>query len=153
MLRKLTSRDHVLNSRDLDQGLNKHWYYKEKFHYDPLLGLKWFETDTFHSIKHRRSWDTDGNRKSNLSFFWRGFAPHHGQEKLGLLMTVAWRYKRDGVKTLQKGKKFNFRGPSVVQKRLCLSSLVIPTKVLYLTLSLTFLEVWPEMQTNEMHEL
>ena len=36
-------------------------------------------------------------------FFWRGFAPYHGQEKL-LLMAEAWRYKRNGVKMLQKGK-------------------------------------------------
>ena len=34
---------------------------------------------------------------------WRGFASYHGQEKL-LLMTVAWRCQRDGVKTIKKGK-------------------------------------------------
>ena len=45
----------------------------------------------------------DGNRKSNVSFFWRAFAPYHGQEKL-LLMTVALRYKCNGVKCSQTGK-------------------------------------------------
>ena len=46
----------------------------------------------------------DDNRKSNGCFlFWRGFAPYHVKTKL-LLMTVSWRYKRDDVKTLQKGK-------------------------------------------------
>ena len=34
---------------------------------------------------------------------WHGFALYHGQEKL-LLMTVAWCYKGDDVKLLQKGK-------------------------------------------------
>ena len=64
---------------------------------------RWMWDDTGRELKHRRSWAADCNRKSNVSCFWRGFAPYHGQEKL-LLITVAWRYNRDDVKTLQKGK-------------------------------------------------
>ena len=49
--------------------------------------------------------------------FWRVFTPHNGRVKL-LLAAVAWRYKRDSVKTFQKGKKCDFRLPSVAQRRL-----------------------------------
>ena len=56
-----------------------------------------------HLLKEVLFWATDGNRKSNVSFFGVGLPPFHGQEKL-LLMTVARRYKGDGVKTLRKQK-------------------------------------------------
>ena len=56
--------------------------------------------------------------------FWRGFSPYQGQKKL-FLMTVACCYKRDNVKTLQKGKN-SISGcmPFVAEKRLCLSFLI-----------------------------
>lgn len=75
-------------------------------------------------LQHKRSWDTDGNRKLTFSFypFW---CQHVYNEKP--LDTKA-RFFQPLVRSRNKPTKetFNYWLTSVAQKRLCLSSLIFP---------------------------
>ena len=74
-------------------------------------------------LKQRHSWATDSNHNSQMfpSLAWFYSLPRTGKalvDDCGLMLQTRW------CKNAPKREKFDFRLPSVVQKRLCLSPLM-----------------------------
>ena len=86
----------------------------------PVVTLPWKVNK---ELKQRRSWATDGNRNSNVSFFGAFLLlTTEGKALVGPLWLDLT--KRGGVKTLQKGKESTSGCRPWLTKRLCLSSLI-----------------------------